>query len=839
MPASFAEVLLPVEPVRLEPANDRRSMTSQENREVGLEPTRARALFRGQLPRDRESCLRQLSCFYEISELIAEHGAELGAVLQGAAEILQRSWQDPQRTAVRIVLRDRQFTAGCFGETPRKWSVPLRVRNERSGTIEVCCGGAYADARQPGAEDQEQSLLESVALRLGKTIERIEAEEALRAAHENLEQRIRQRTAKLAEANAALRDQIDRHRRTERALARSESKLRRLILNMPDFVVVVDREGIIQFANRGIGPMSAEQLVGDSGFRFMVPGSRERCEQALQRAVETGQVQNVECLDVFGIVLQCRVVPLEGGEGREQAMVICTDVTEHQRNEELLRQQRDLSVALNSITDLYQALDRCCQAALEAIGMDAAGIYLVQQDGGLELVVHRGVSEKFVEVVGHFAPDAPLVRMARGSHALFFGPDDLGEPVATAVAAEGIRGAAVVPIHHDGQWLACLVLASRTLEQIPAPARRAVEAIAASVGGAIARIRAEEALRQSEETWRALVNAPTESALLIETDGTIVTLNETAARRLGHDPSEMIGRCLYDFFPEPLAQSRRAVNERVIRSGRAVRAEDNRDGRTYEAHIYPVYDAEGRVIRLAIYAQDVTEQRRAQDKLWAEQQLLRRLFELQEKERKLVSHEIHDGFVQEVVGAQMLLDAAVAALESRPEDVPGHLRGAREMLARGLAEARRMISELRPLIIDEGGLVEAINYLAARENEMGRIHVDVDCRLQLERIDPIFEGTIFRIIQESLNNAKRHSHSPRVTIRLEETDDQTRLEVADQGVGFRLEEIPEDRFGIRGILERSRLFGGRATIHTAPGQGTRVIVQLPLAEMTQADLCDE
>jgi signal transduction histidine kinase len=90
------------------------------------------------------------------------------------------------------------------------------------------------------------------------------------------------------------------------------------------------------------------------------------------------------------------------------------------------------------------------------------------------------------------------------------------------------------------------------------------------------------------------------------------------------------------------------------------------------------------------------------------------------------------------------------------------------------------------------------------------------------------ENAIFRIIQESLTNARRYSQSMKVRIRLVQREDGIRIEVEDWGVGFNPKNIAEGHFGLAGINERARLFGGAAIIRSSPGKGTRIVVELPL-----------
>jgi diguanylate cyclase (GGDEF)-like protein/PAS domain S-box-containing protein len=128
------------------------------------------------------------------------------------------------------------------------------------------------------------------------------------------------------------------------------------------------------------------------------------------------------------------------------------------------------------------------------------------------------------------------------------------------------------------------------------------------------RRRTAAALRASEETVSALLDATTETALLINADGTIVALNATAFRRIaslapkpvGKRPEDLRGRNVFDLFPPELAERRRKRNERVVRTGKPARFVDERAGRWMDNTIYPVFDRKGRVVRLAIFSYDIT-----------------------------------------------------------------------------------------------------------------------------------------------------------------------------------------------------------------------------------------
>jgi len=130
-----------------------------------------------------------------------------------------------------------------------------------------------------------------------------------------------------------------------------------------------------------------------------------------------------------------------------------------------------------------------------------------------------------------------------------------------------------------------------------------------------ARIQTEEALRGSGETARALLNASTESASLIETDGTFVTMNEVTAERLGKPVETLLGKCSFDFFPPEVAASRRKKIEEVIHRKQPVRYTDKRSGLIFDNNVYPIIGSNGEVARIAVFSSDITQRRRTEEAL--------------------------------------------------------------------------------------------------------------------------------------------------------------------------------------------------------------------------------
>ena len=213
--------------------------------------------------------------------------------------------------------------------------------------------------------------------------------------------------------------------------------------------------------------------------------------------------------------------------------------------------------------------------------------------------------------------------------------------------------------------------------------------------------------------------------------------------------------------------------------------------------------------------------------LQRKQRFLEQLLHAHERNRQLVAYEIHDTFLQDVIAALMFIEAQQNLLATQYPVVCQELETANKLLRKAIDEARRMIGGLRPPIIDEQGIVAAIEYLISELKDRG-IQIDFRHKLERTRLPALLEGTIFRIVQEALSNIERHSKSDFGSVELTQSNGVARLKIADRGVGFDPDAVAEGHFGLQGIRERARLVGGAVEIYTAPGDGTRIDVEVPL-----------
>jgi len=226
-------------------------------------------------------------------------------------------------------------------------------------------------------------------------------------------------------------------------------------------------------------------------------------------------------------------------------------------------------------------------------------------------------------------------------------------------------------------------------------------------------------------------------------------------------------------------------------------------------------------------------------------ELFRRVVAAQESERQRIARDLHDETGQALTAIGMGLRGLSTSLtNSRNRDQAiSTLRRLENLAASSLQELQRLITDLRPSHLDDLGLPAALRWYASQIQEHTELKVRVDIEGDEEPVTSILKTTIFRIVQEALNNIIKHSQAKDVNIRLEYRNAQVFVSIRDDGVGFdlnatRISRSRRPSLGLAGMQERAALLGGDVKIQSSPGQGTLVEATLPL-QSDESEVWDE
>ena len=213
-------------------------------------------------------------------------------------------------------------------------------------------------------------------------------------------------------------------------------------------------------------------------------------------------------------------------------------------------------------------------------------------------------------------------------------------------------------------------------------------------------------------------------------------------------------------------------------------------------------------------------------------ELFRRVVAAQEAERQRIARDLHDETGQSLTAIGMGLRGLSTKLSGRNKDALNTLHKLENLTADSLKELERLMTDLRPSHLDDLGLSAALRWYSSRIQEHSSLHIRVDIHGEECDLDDAMKITIFRIIQESLNNIIKHAQATHVNIHLHYEPKQVRISVFDNGVGFDREQVRQKgtnrpSLGLAGMEERAALLGGSVTVQSRPGYGTEVEAVIP------------
>lgn len=207
-----------------------------------------------------------------------------------------------------------------------------------------------------------------------------------------------------------------------------------------------------------------------------------------------------------------------------------------------------------------------------------------------------------------------------------------------------------------------------------------------------------------------------------------------------------------------------------------------------------------------------------------------KIIEAQEEERKRVSREIHDGPAQMMANVMMRSDLIERIYKQQGADEAlGEVKNLKKMVRNALYEVRRIIYDLRPMALDDLGLVPTLRkYLQTIEEYHSTTKITYINMGEERRLPAKYEVALFRLVQESVQNALKHADAKEIKVKLELTKTAVSVVIKDDGKGFDVNQKKSESFGIIGMRERIEILDGQLTIDSKDGKGTVVIIQVPL-----------
>lgn len=340
----------------------------------------------------------------------------------------------------------------------------------------------------------------------------------------------------------------------------------------------------------------------------------------------------------------------------------------------------------------------------------------------------------------------------------------------------------------------------------------------------------------SEQHYQYLFEKASDAMWVHDTRGKIVAANKACEKLTGHTQEELIGANVEGFLSKEFLDSAKEVRRRLLAGESLEQPYEQRlvrkDGVTRIMRMVtsPVI-IDGEIKGFQHIARDVTEEKKLQENIRFYSQLCIRT---QERERERVALELHDDVAQPLLLLGQRLDMITAKPRTRlPKPFKEQLEELHILTNDALGRLRRCAQDLRPRILDDLGLIAALEWMAddLMKNE------GIDARVEVVGVERSLTNEVqlllFRISQEALSNIRRHAEASTVWIIMEFGHDKVILTVKDNGKGFKLPERIEElasigKLGLAGMQERALLIGGRLGLQSELGKGTTITVEVPI-----------
>ena len=339
------------------------------------------------------------------------------------------------------------------------------------------------------------------------------------------------------------------------------------------------------------------------------------------------------------------------------------------------------------------------------------------------------------------------------------------------------------------------------------------------------RKRAEEGIRESEKQFRTIVETTNEGVWLLDSELHTSYVNRQMAEMLGYEPGQVVGRSVFDFyFAEDVEHKKQVLSRR--QQGLSDQCEERllrKDGNELWVRMAatPVFKDNGEFGGALAMMADITERKRAEKAL---ADMSRKLIQAQEQERARIGRELHDDINQRLA----MLALEIGRLQDNHPELRSSLQALRQQTTEISNDVQALSHELHSSKLEYLGVVAGMKSWCKEFSE--RQSMEIDFKTEVSSTLPLEVGlSLFRVIQEALHNAQKHSGVKRIELQLREDSGEIHLVVSDLGRGFDLETAMQGRgLGLTSMGERVRLMNGTISIESKPMCGTTIHVRVPL-----------
>jgi PAS domain S-box-containing protein len=616
----------------------------------------------------------------------------------------------------------------------------------------------------------------------------------------------------------------------QKRAAEDQARLAAIVESSEDAIISKSLEGIVTSWNEGARRLfgySAQEMLGQPVSRIIPVECSEEEAQILARLRRGERLEHYETVrqhkDGQMVDISLTVSPIRDGSGQIiGASKIARDITEQKKAEAVTRQAQERLEEQAAVLELAPVLVRDMESRIVLWTRGAEGLYGYSKAEALGRVSHELLETEFAEGKPHV--DEMLRRVGQWE----------GELMQRKRGGER------------------LVIASQQIVYCdPADQPVHILEVNADITG---RKTAEQGLRESQARFAGIIDSAMDAIVSIDEYQRVVLFNRAAERMFGCAAVEALGEPLDRFIPARLRAAHRDHVRAFGATGATSRAMGKlkdltalrADGQEFPIEASISQTAVGGAKLFTVIVRDITERKAAAEALSRSEQQLRalaaRLQQAREEEAMRIARELHDQLGRCLTAMKMDVDGIERGLTGGvvEESFRALIERAKRMnqtLDETVYTVRRISAELRPGVLDDLGLAAAVEW-QARDFQA---RSGVSCVVKVPEEDlPLNRDqatALFRIFQESLTNVARHAQATKIWVNLSEEEGAVVLEVEDDGVGLSPARLAEHHsLGLLGMRERVAVFGGEIEFAGVPGQGTTVVVRMPVFGISDEDL---
>lgn len=338
----------------------------------------------------------------------------------------------------------------------------------------------------------------------------------------------------------------------------------------------------------------------------------------------------------------------------------------------------------------------------------------------------------------------------------------------------------------------------------------------------------ERKVREQTLQIRSILESISDSFIAFDKHFVITYVNKTSAIYFRQDPEALINKNLKKLLPKDKNQVLYKLIEEGIESNKKVQGEvfDADTGNWLHHYIYPSENL------VTVYTRNINDEKEREKEMEVINEDLRKLSthlqQIREEERKTIARDLHDDLGQQLTGLQMDIHWMQKKLQQADPLLLNKINEMNEMVDNTIRSIRRILSDLRPAILDDLGMLAAMEWLNQETSKRYPLQIHFQVNTQEIPLSPDAASGLFRIYQEAINNAIKHANAKNITAVIEVTDQGLTMSITDDGKGISNYEKREKGYGLLGIKERTYILGGTFSMQTEEGKGTSLIIHIPL-----------